>query len=119
MYVYGQKEAFNTNIHGSIVQWEELGGEGGSMEGGEGGSLISRRKSSEFLRKLSLFEPRNETEYPQSIQTSNSISFSNLNLSHNSNVSERKSNEKQGREYEMDNSCGTKGIVFLFQYLIN
>ena len=37
VYVYGQKEAFNTNIQGLIVKWEEIGGEGGSVgEGKEG-----------------------------------------------------------------------------------
>ena len=24
VYVYGQKETFNTNIHGLIVKWEEI-----------------------------------------------------------------------------------------------
>ena len=66
MYMYN-KEEFNTNIHGLIVKWEEIGGEGGSVEGGEGGSLITRRKSSEFRRKLSVFEPGQKTENPDVI----------------------------------------------------
>ena len=86
--MYGEKEEFNTNIHGLIVKWEELGGEGSSKEEGGGGGLTSRRKSSEFIRRLSLFEDDQEANNPRGVQTS----FSNL--SHFSNcsniVSERK-----------------------------
>ena len=36
VYMYGEKEEFNTNINGLILKWEELGGDGSSKEEGEG-----------------------------------------------------------------------------------
>ena len=64
---HNQKEAFDTNIHDLIVKWEEIGGEGGSVEGGEGGSIVSRRKSSEFQRKLAVFEQSQKTDNPDAV----------------------------------------------------
>ena len=107
------------------MKWEEIGGEGGSVEGGEGGSIVSRRKSSEFQRKLAVFEQNQKTEDPDA------ITFSNLNWKHSNyaSVSESKSktlgthrmrggsllaekttNAKRGCEYELDISCRTKKL---------
>ena len=124
MSMYGKKEEFKTNIHGLIVKGEELGGEGSRKEGGGGGSVLSRRKSSDFIHKLSLFENIQEAEDPRSVQTS---SFTFSNLTHSNSVSENKSNtlqshrirggtllaerrtnEKRGQADGEDSTCVTK-----------
>ena len=98
-----------------------MGGEGGSAVGGN--STIERRKSSEFLQRLSIFEQSKETENPDAIFST----FSDLNWRQGNIVeSERQiicnthrmrrgpllaettPNGKRGRESEYDNSCETK-----------
>ena len=64
------KEIFNTNIQNLIVKWEEKGGEGGGVEGGEGGSNIGRRRSSDFIQKLNIFEQNQKTDDPRKISFS-------------------------------------------------
>ena len=63
-YVYGVEENFNTNIQKLIVKWEEKGGEGGGVEGG---SNIGRRRSSDFIQKLNIFEQNQKTDDPRKI----------------------------------------------------
>ena len=69
-YVYGMEESFNTNIQNLIVKWEGKGGEGGGVEGGEGGSNIGRRRSSEFIQKLQIFEHSHKTNDPRNMSFS-------------------------------------------------
>ena len=84
---------FNTDIFGLIVKWEGIGGEGSSEEGGGGGvSHIGRRKSTDFISKLSVFEYQ-KAEVPISVENSAHSSFSSL--THNNVVSESKSISKQ------------------------
>ena len=87
------------------------------------GHIVSRRKSSEFQRKLAVFEQNLKTEDPDA------ITFSNFNWKHSnygsvsesktlgthtmrggSVLAERTTNGKRGREYEMDISCRTKKL---------
>ena len=71
---------------------EEIGGEGGSVEGGEGGSIVNRRKSSEFQWKLAVFEHKQKTENPKA------ASFSNINWKHSNIVSVSESKILIGQE---------------------
>ena len=112
--MYGMREGFNTNdIHGLIVKWEGMGGEGSSEEGGGGGSNIGRRRSAEFSSRLNIFENQ-KADKPEDVKhtsfTSVLNSFisqtseSNINIARQSHrmrgsllLVERKANEKRGR----------------------
>ena len=111
------EESFNTNIQNLIVKWEGKGGEGGGVEGGEGGSNIGRRRSSEFIQKLQIFEHSHKTNDPRNMSFSTASESFNLSIAHSTDrmrgsalLAEGTTNRKRGREYEMANPVETKKL---------
>ena len=82
------------------MKWEELGGGGNSKEeeGGEG--LIARRKSSDFIQRLSVFEGAHEADIPTNIPT---LSFNSTHISKSSewNTNDCKSDNINILSYRM------------------
>ena len=114
-YVYGVKESFNTNIQNLIVKWEGKGGEGGGVEGGEGGGNIRRRRSSEFIQKLNLFEENQKTIHPRKISfltasESYILTHSTDRMRGSALLTEGTTNRKRGRDSEMANPVEQKKL---------
>ena len=56
--------SFTNDVTSLIEKWEGKGGEGGRVEEEEGGGRLERRKSSEFVLKLNIFENVQEAKIP-------------------------------------------------------
>ena len=63
------EDSFTNNVTSLIEKWEGKGGEGGRVEEEEGGGRLERRKSSEFVLKLNIFENVDEAKIPTTFQS--------------------------------------------------
>ena len=87
------------------------------MEGGEGGSNIGRRRSSEFIQKLQIFEHSHKTNDPRNMSFSTASESFNLSIAHSTDrmrgsalLAGGTTNKKRGRDGEMANPGGTKKL---------
>ena len=91
------EDSFTNDVTSLIEKWEGKGGEGGRVEEGEGGGQLERRKSSEFILKLNIFENVHEANIPTTFKSgyktkspTGQNSGSNISINaHNAKGSER------------------------------